>query len=335
MNNGEELPMDRLHEPDADFARYLEWQTRTELRRAARFEPAQVRRAPFAPLLRSAALVLFSLFAGGGLVFAVEELQQSREAELLLERNALRVQLAERRVQVAGEALEREDQLYREGFNSIGSVQAARQRVAELERERDQLRLDRSELESSGRPANRDLWAPLVGSRDFVTESLHIDRRLAEARVAHARANLERLTQLVDVGVVSQAELFDKRAMVERRAAELQGLDERLELRTRFLTGSLERRDLERLVRLEAAREQREALTADLEAAVAHLERTLVLEREGRLASGSAELQLKVDSLRVELQLIDLELELIGGLVAPQSGGVESDAGDADSVDQR
>ena len=99
------------------------------------------------------------------LVFAVEELQQSREAELLLERNALRVQLAERRVQVAGEALEREDQLYREGFNSIGSVQAARQRVAELERERDQLRLDRSELESSGRPANRDLWAPLVGSR--------------------------------------------------------------------------------------------------------------------------------------------------------------------------
>ena len=335
MNNGKEIPMDRLHEPDVEFARFLEWQTRTELRRAERFEPAQVRRASLTPLLRSAALVLFSLFAGGGLVFAVEELQQSREVELLLERNELQVQLAQRRVQLAEDALAREDLLYREGLQSIGSVQAARQRVTELERQRDQLQLERSELESSGRPADRDLWAPLVGSRDFVSESLHIDRKLAEARVAHARADLERLSQLIDVGVVSQAELFDMRARVERRVAELQGLDERLKLRTLFLTGSLDRRDLERLARLEAARERREAVTADLHAAVANLERTLLLEREGRLASGSAELQLKVDSLRVELQLIDLELELIGGLVTPEDAPENAEVQEPASTEER
>lgn len=335
MNNGKETPMDPLHEPDVDFARYLEWQTRTELRRAERFEVTPERDSRLAPLLRVAALMLFSLFAGGGLVFAVEEIQQSREVELLLERNELQVQLAQRRVQLAEDALEREDLLYREGLQSIGSVQAAQQRVAELERERDQLQLDRDELQRSGRPADRDLWAPLVGSRDFVSESLHIDRELAAARVAHAQANLERLSQLIDIGVVSQAEQFDLRAMVDRRLAELQGLDERLKLRTLFLTGSLDRRDLERLARQEAARERREAVTADLQAAAANLERTLLLEREGRLASGSAELQLKVDSLRVELQLIDLELELIGGLVTPEDAPGEAEIQEPGSTEER
>ena len=66
---------------------------RAELRRSERFEPLpRVLR-----VARVAALVLVSLFAGGGAAFAVERIQESREIELLLQRNRLRVELAERR----------------------------------------------------------------------------------------------------------------------------------------------------------------------------------------------------------------------------------------------
>lgn len=308
--------MEPSHEPDVDFARFLEWQTRTELRRSKRFAESAPRTARLAPKLRSAALVLFSLVAGGGLVSAVQQIQQSREVELLVERNDLQVQLADRRVKIASDALQRETALYSEGFAAIGSLRAARLRMAEQERERDQLLLERAELERSSRPSNRDLWAPLVGSRDFVSESLHIDRQLAATRVAHAQADAERTAQLVDFGAVSQIEMADIRADVERRLAGLQGFENRIKLRAQFLVGDVDRRQLERLATIESARERRETLTAQLVAIRAKLERVRSLESQGRLATGSAELLLEVEGLEVELQLIDLELELTGGLKA-------------------
>ena len=53
------------HEPDPDFTRFLEWQTRTEVRRRARFA-VPPRSLPHLPRwARVAALVCLSLFAGG------------------------------------------------------------------------------------------------------------------------------------------------------------------------------------------------------------------------------------------------------------------------------
>ena len=96
--------MESIHEPSPEFTRFLEWQTRTELRREARFRPVR-RRAPIlARWTQMAALVLFSVVLGGGAVYAMERLEDSRAVEVLIERNRLETELAERALGFSAES---------------------------------------------------------------------------------------------------------------------------------------------------------------------------------------------------------------------------------------
>ena len=303
--------MDARHEPTAEFTRFVEWQTRTEVRRAARFSAETRRPRSVARWLRTAALVAASLFTGAGAVFAVERIQDSRALEIRVEQNALELQLAERRLELARSSLESERQLHEQGVISIEGVALAERRASALERERDQRRLESEELSLARRAVDRRLVAPLVGGRDFVAESLIIDRAFEARELELAQARLERVRLRVDQGIESSDALVDARTEANLVRVRLARIDQRLFLRGEFLAARIEARECEQRDRSEAIAVRLDGTFAEVQRVMQHLERAEMLEREGVAAGTVAPLQAELDRLDVERRLLELELELL------------------------
>ncbi|MEO0649571.1 MAG: hypothetical protein AAFZ65_02690 [Planctomycetota bacterium] len=304
--------MNPHHEPSPEFTRFLQWQTRTELRRSARFE------APRSPGLhvptwaRVAALVFLSLFAGGGGVWAMERLQDSRDVELLIERNRLETSLAHKAVGLAQANLERRETLYGSGLVSMHELQTAREQLARAIHDRDRQQVEGAELAAALQPVTRRLSAPRVGARDFVSEGLRIDRALLETRlqiqaertdVAQARAAQGRVT-----GPESDRALRD----LESLRADLALLDARQALRADFLGQAHDAMTCERLDRALQVQHRIDDLQQETALVQRELDRAQFLQDQGFLsANETTSLRTDLDRLDVELQLATLELELL------------------------
>ncbi len=303
--------MNDLHEASPEFLRHLEWQTRTELRRRERFAAPAKRTSGLLRLFRSAALVLASLTVGASAVLAVERLQDSRELEVRLERNRVRVELAERRVASAEEQLEAQRLRHEQGQVPQEGPRDAEQRLVGFVLERDHLRLEREELNAARSAPDLRLSAPLVGPRDFVSEHLRLDQAHA-TRVADLLGEAAAVSDLhAQEGLVSSTSHARVRREAESAANVVQRLDERLALRADFVLGRLDAATCERQDLVTGAEHRRRELDAMLVHLRRELERAEQLEAAGFAAGESGPLGLELEALEVELQLIDLELELL------------------------
>ena len=303
--------MQDIHDPSPEFTQYLEWQTRTELRREKRFSRPSPSMPRLTRVARIAALVLFSLFSGAGVVIAAERIQESRELEIMLDRNRVVLELAERRIATAGEVQERERLLFESGFIPQSEMTATSVWIGELERDRDHLRLDRVEMETARRKVDGRLSAPLVGPRDFVSEHLRIDKNHL-ARIVEARASQEATVRAgYESGRETTAVLLDAQFAARAALDEVARIDARLALRADFLVGRLgalecENRDLIGDAEFRRAGYQRQAEQLDTQ-----LEHARRVEAQGFGAGDVTRLQSERDIVGVELKLIDLELELL------------------------
>ena len=90
-------------EPSAEFLGHLEWQVRTEARRAGRFARPTAARGWRG--VRAAAALLLALGLGAGGVFAAQEWQHSREAGLRAAQWDVRLALSSARLRSASSRL--------------------------------------------------------------------------------------------------------------------------------------------------------------------------------------------------------------------------------------
>lgn len=302
--------MNDPHQPDPEFARFLEWQTRTELRRRDRFEAPRGALPSVPRPLRATALVLVSLLIGGGSVLAMERLQDSREQAAQLERNRLLLALAERRVVAAEGDLQEQRRLYEQGVIGPVDVEQAEARRAQHERERAHLGLDAEELLAGG-SLERGPTAPSVGRRDFVREHLQIEREFADQEWRRAQRAEQLARERVERGVVSQEEWAQAEHLTQQALRRVTRIDERLALRADFVAGHLSieactARDL-----LEDARHRRADLTAQLERVRHQLAREERLAAAGFSPGPPPERVARLEELQVELKLVEVELDLL------------------------
>lgn len=301
------------HEADPKFLQFLEWQLRSELRRKARFGEPAARSSKWPHRLRAAAMIAFSLIAGAGVVVASEQIGDARRAELLLQRNLVKLEVAERRVEAADTEVARVKVLVEQGFLPTAALTGSTRDRADLERGAQHLRLEREEILAAGQSVStaEAISAPMVGSRDFVADHLRVELVFAQVHLSAENVTMDRSRSLAEAQMISTAELDQATERMTSAELDVKRLESRLDLRTEFVTSGMSVESCERKAMIGDA-EYRLAVTSKR---VGTVERAL--ERAKRLAAGGmasrvvAPLEVELDALQAEVRLAELELELL------------------------
>ncbi len=168
--------MPKDYEPDSQFVDRLEWQLASEFRRREHLKPAPGRIA----VPRSVAALSV---AAGILLLGVAA---TKAADLIKDSWRKKIEVArletEVKIKTAFLELKKEWSAQTENKCALGLISneetltaksASQEAAAELER----AILDLEEVKASGEAPRNELYAPLVGGRDFVSERLEIEKK--------------------------------------------------------------------------------------------------------------------------------------------------------------
>ncbi len=233
-------------EPDSQFLEKLEWQLSSEYRRMSRLKPAAGKVA--VPRW----VVAFSL-AAGVLLMGVAAIKAADSIKGAW-RKRIEIAKLETDLKVKRAFLEfkKESASKAEKQASLGLIPEDEYLAMKLETERSALDLERSgldleEVKASGETPRNELYAPLVGGHDFVSERLAIQRKLLERDLELRRAQLGLIKQRVELGIAPRDGLDEPLALASTAVQEagIGDIERRLDLRKRFLAGTIPAEEVE------------------------------------------------------------------------------------------
>ncbi len=304
--------MTDIHEPTPEFLSHLEWQVRSALSRRDRFS-TPVRRTPV-QVLRVAALILVSVFCGAAGVITAEEIQESRQKEMLLQQAGIRLELARIQYGFMRSQLEETQRLYVEGLVAAEEVEAAQMSLADIETDVVSRELDLEEIRLSGVEPRDELTAPLVGGRDFVTERLSLRLQRVQAHTELMARRLAAEQERMGLGVERESPELEADRQRNAASLEVELIAWQLDLRRRFLAGELEAEEVETQLHL---RELETELTGQRER-LEHLRQQLArmqrLYEEGLVGSRDVrQVETQLQMREMEMQLVQLQLAYLYG----------------------
>lgn len=229
--------MPKTLEPDMEFVERLEWQLASELRRSRLKRSAPRIAVPRAAV--AAALLAGILLAGVAAIKAAELVQDSWRKKIEIARAETEVRLQEARLETErGQAA-----LVHERY-AVGLVSEGDDLLATTTQERSRLGLERSRLDldevrRSGAPPRDELYAPLVGGRDFVSERLQLERRGAELGLKVLAARAKQLEERQRLGLIAPGQARSAGSDIAARRTRIAEIGQRLDLRKRFLAAAL------------------------------------------------------------------------------------------------
>jgi outer membrane protein TolC len=282
------------HEPTPEFARFLEWQVTTAVRRQTRFaEPA---RPAYLKHLGIAALVVVSILIGAGGVTAASRIQTNEQTKFLLAQQAAEMRIAQLQADAAKAALDQVKRLSDVGASTAEDFAAAEHVLARATTELKRASLNAEEIRASGKPVQDDLAAPLVGRRDFVSERLQLDQQLSAVAVRASADKLKTVKKRFDVGLSGEVEVAEAQAVLTRAMAEEQETSSLADLRRQFIAGSLKAADV---------RNRRHVIAMTSQLTVAESELDLATKRyalmQKRAAVGTAT---EVELLKARIEML-------------------------------
>ena len=301
------------HEPREEFLNQLELQLRAGLRRrdlaGTRTWMPQSR---MAVAFASVALVVVSMAIGGGVVATAYEARLNEQRDLLLSTFEQRLVLAKQRLALATQRLGDLEQRVSIGIERQESVPDARFKVTEAEAELKSIELDIAEIRATGREPMHTLSAPLVSSRDFVTERWRVEMSVPAAALEIEKGRAQAARTRFDVGLANKDDMeLAATRLIELESA-VQVFQRKLDIRQTFLKGGLPaavadlsgleaETDLRRIAlgrRIDSARRQVQDVNARVETGTAN-------------PLSLAEAKLRLQELQLEMSKADYELLLI------------------------
>ena len=308
-------PDTEKHAPTPAFRAALEQEVVDALRREVQFAPSN--RFLRGPRLRTAMAMAAGMLLAVSTQFAAGQVQDARQRDSLTTMLDARKQLATLRMELARQELARAQGSFDAGVITKEVLATAQSDVRAMETALARLQLELEEVRGSALAPRDELWAPLVGARDFVKERMHLDLALAEDRLRAAERGAEEAERRVQVGIVSKGEADAARAGVLDATSELELLSAKLGVRDQFVRGQLTAEEVARrvdrielehalkrvLLRLQQARErmrslryrQRVGVTSEFEAKKAELD---ALE----LQMAAERLQAQLDAVRAAIR---------------------------------
>jgi hypothetical protein len=297
-------------EPDGQFVDKLGWQLSSEFRRLERLRTSGKVIVP--RRLVATSLMAGVLLSGVAAIKAADYFKDSWRKRIELARVTTEVELTKVRLASYREQAARTEDRFARGLIEAEQRTMMAFAVESAQRDLDRALLNQDEVESSGRPPRDELYAPIVGGRDFVSERLRNEIGSAEAYLDRVAKRWERIDDLVNAGLVHEAERGAIQAEIDSRKAAIEGLLERIELRKRFVAGEITARELEVGERKSVADKN----LAEARARVGHMtkemERLRGLEARGLVSPiETSQLRYGLEEAEAQLKLAALEVEVL------------------------
>lgn len=303
--------MTKTYEPDGRFVERLEWQLASEYRRTNRLKPSSGKVAVSRRMV-AVALLVGVLTTGVAVIKAAEYIKDSWRKGLEIARVGTEVQLKKAHLESTREMAARAENLA-----SVGAIREEESQVLKLGVEKATLDLERSllnldEVKASGVAPRDELYAPVLGGRDFVSERLKIQIKDVERDLELLRSRLDQFKQRVEVGVASGGDLDQIQAEIAGRKAMIDETRKRLDLRKRYVAGEITAQDVEIGDRMAVAEKNLHQAQTRVDSLMKQLERSQAQEALGMISPReTSQLRYALDAAQAELKLAALEVEVL------------------------
>jgi outer membrane protein TolC len=314
--------MSSIHEPTPEFARYLEWQVTTALRRQDRF--ARPARTGYRRYVGAVAVIVASMMAGAAGLAASNRIQENQQKQLLVVQEQSEVQLAQMQVAIAQKSAKDAKDRAAIGVISSDDAAAAERALQMAAANLQRARLNLEEVERSGQPVQDDITSPVVGGQDFVAARLNLDQQAAALAAEGAQKHLRDARDRTDVGLGTQVELLDAQADAVRAAGQMETVRQKIALRRQFLAGTITAKEATQQRLLLAARTQLRTAQIDMQVAS---KRYAWVQAQHQIGAAT-----EVDVLKAQLDMLTRKNDLDvlrahiaalehGGALAPDEPG--------------
>ncbi len=304
--------MTKTYEPDGKFVERLEWQLASEYRRTKCLKPSSGKVA-LPRRMVAVALLIGVLTTGVAVIKAAEYIKDSWRKGIEIARAGTEVQLKKAHLESTREMAARNESLA-----SLGLIREEESQVLKLGVEKAALDLDRSllnldEVKASGIAPRDELYAPVLGGRDFVGERLKIQIKAVERDLELFGSRLDRSKRLVEVGVASREDLDSIQAEISARKAMIDETRKRIDLRKRYVAGEITAQEVEIGDRMAVAEKSLLQAQTKVDSLMKQLERSEAQEAVGLVSPReTSQLRYALDAAQAELKLAALEVEVLG-----------------------
>jgi hypothetical protein len=306
-----EEKMSKTYEPDSQFLEKLEWQLSSEYRRTNRLKSPSGKIAIPRRMVAIACMVGI-LMTGVAVIKAADYIKDSWRKKIEIARAETDVKLKMAHRESTREMVTRAETRFSNGLireEEYRVIKVAAEK-AELDLKRSQLNLD--EVKVSGEIPRNELYAPVMGGRDFVSERLKIEEDEVELDLELLRSHLERFKQLFENDLVSGDELNQIQVEFAARKVIIDKIQKRLDLRKRFVAGEITAQEVEIKDRITTAERNLHLVQSRVDTLNAQLMRLKALETQGLISPTEVkQLQYALNAAQAELKLAILEMEVL------------------------
>jgi len=303
--------VNKTYEPDDQFVDRLEWQLSSEYRRASRLKSSTGKIAVSRRMV-AIAITIGVLMTGVAVTKAADYIKESWQKKIEMARVETEVELKKVQLESIREMASEIKARVSNGLIREDEYQAMKIAVknAELDFKRSLLNLD--EVKMSGEIPRNELYAPIVGGRDFVSERLKIEIMEVEMLQKQLNIHLERFSQLVKQNLVQENEMDIVQAEIAMQKVKIDKIQERLDLRKRFLAEEITAREVELKGRLTAAENNCHLAQSKVDSLQEQLSRLQTLETQGTVSHMEVkQLEFALDAAQAELKLAALEMDVL------------------------
>ncbi len=306
-----EEKMSKIYEPDSQYLERLEWQLSSEYRRANRLKSSPGKVA-ISRRMVAISLAVGILMTGVAATKAADYIKDSWRKKIEIARVETEVELKKVHLESIREMASEVKLRVENGLIREDEYHAMRIAVenAELDFQRSMLNLE--EVKMSGDIPRNELYAPLVGGRDFVSERLEMEKKAIELNLEHLRIQSKRLNQLVERNLARVDETTQIQAAIADLKMMIDKIQERLDLRTRFLAREITTQEVEIADRMTGAERDLQLARSKVDSLQEQMERLKALEVQGTVSHREVmQLQYALDAAQAELKLAILEVDVL------------------------
>ncbi len=303
--------MNKMYEPDDRFMDRLEWQLSSEYRRADRLKPA-IGKVAVPRRVVAIAVMVGVLMTGVAVTKAADYIKDSWRKKIEMARVETEVELKRVRLESIKEMASDIEMRVSSGLVREDEHQAVKLAIknAELDLKRSLSNLE--EVRMSGDIPRNELYAPLVGIRDFVSERMKIEIEEAEVVLENLGIHLDRVKRLVEEKAIRGDEMAQIQAEIANRKMMIQKIQERLDLRRRFLEGAVTAREVEIGDRMTGAERNLQLARSRTEVLKEELARMQGLEAQGSVTSMEVrQMEYALAAAEAQLKLAALEKDVL------------------------
>jgi multidrug resistance efflux pump len=306
-----EEKMSKNYEPDSRFVERLEWQLSSEYRRANRL------RAPSGKIavprtMAAIILIVGILMTGVAVTKAADYIKDSWRKKIEIARAETEVKLKKAHLESVREMASRNKELVSNAMIRKEEYQAMKiaAEKAELDLNRSLLNLD--EVKMTGAVPSDKLYAPKVRGRDFVSERLNIEIKEIELNLELLRTHAERIKQPAEKNMNQQTELDNVQRELANQQNMIDKIEERLDLRKRFVAGEITAHEIEIKGRITLAERNLHLAQSKVDILEEQMKRLKALGSQGKISQIEIrQLEYGLDAAQAELKLAMLERDIL------------------------